>query len=118
MSKVISTVDRVGLFINLKEKNMGRPKGSKNWNRPNGNQKVCGKTIYYHRLAHDMTQAEMAKKIGISARNLQRMENDPKFKTTKSTAYKVCYEIIFNPALANPEVIALVDKWNEGDNDK
>ena len=91
----------------------GRPIGSKNYNKPNGNQSVCGKTIYYHRLAHDMTQAEMAKKIGISARNLQRMENDPKFKTTRATAYKVCYEIIFNPALANPEVIALVDKWNK-----
>jgi len=97
---------------------MGRPKGVKNKRRPNGNIKVCGQTIYYHRLAHGMTQGEMAKKIGISARNLQRMENDPKFKTTRSTAYKVCYEIIFNPALANPEVIALVDKWNEEGTDK
>ena len=97
---------------------MGRPKGVKNKGRPNGNQKVCGKTIYYHRLAHDMTQDEMAKKIGISAGILLKMENDPKFKTTRSTAYKVCYEIIFNPALANPEVLALVDKWNGEETDK
>ena len=71
---------------------MGRPKGVKNKRRPNGNIKVCGQTIYYHRLAHGMTQGEMAKKIGISARNLQR--------------------------IANPEVIALVDKWNEEGTDK
>ena len=51
-------------------------------------------------------------RAGISARTLQRMENDPNFNTTRGTAYKVAYEITFNPALANPEVIKLMDKWN------
>ena len=91
---------------------MGRPKGALNKKSPNNTNYICGNTIYYHRIAHGMSQFDMAEKIGISARTLQRMENDPNFSTTRGTAYKVAYEITFNPALANPEVIKLMDKWN------
>ena len=97
---------------------MGRPKGVKNKGRPNGNQKVCGKTIYYHRLAHDMTQDEMAKKIGLSIGTISRIESEPDFKTTRVTSYKVAYEIIFNPVPDHPEVLELIDKWNGEEIDK
>ena len=81
--------------------------------RPKQKNHICGNTLYYHRLAHGMSQGEMAKKIGLSIRTISRIENDPDFKTTRVTAYKVAYEIIFNPVPDHPEVLELIDKWNE-----
>lgn len=80
--------------------------------RPKQNNQICGKSLYYHRLAHKMSQDEMAKKIGLSIRTISRIENDPDFKTTRVTSYKVAYEIIFNPVPDHPEVLELIDKWN------
>jgi len=80
--------------------------------RKKSNNRVCGESIQMHRLAHLMSQVEMANKIGISARTLQRIENEPEFKATPVTAYKIAYELIFNPATNNPEVTKLVNSWN------
>jgi DNA-binding XRE family transcriptional regulator len=80
--------------------------------RPKENNQICGKSLYYHRLAHKMSQGEIAKKIGLSIRTISRIENEPDFKTTRVTAYKVAYEIIFNPVPDHPEVLELINKWN------
>ena len=81
--------------------------------RPKQKNHICGNTLYYHRLAHGMSQGEMAKKIGLSIRTISRIESEPNFKTTRVTSYKVAYEIIFNPVPDHPEVLELIDKWNE-----
>jgi len=91
---------------------MGRPKGVKNKRKPKNKNRICGNSLYYHRLAHKMNQGEMAKKIGLSIRTISRIESEPDFKTTRGTAYKVAYEIIFNPVPDHPEVLELIDKWN------
>ena len=80
--------------------------------RKKSNTQVCGKSVLMHRQAHLMSQVEMANKIGISARTLQRIENEPEFNATPVTAYKIAYELIFNPATNNPEVTKLVNSWN------
>ena len=80
--------------------------------RPKQKNHICGNTLYYHRLAHGMSQGEMAKKIGLSIRTISRIESEPNFKTTRVTSYKVAYEIIFNPVPDHPEVLELIDKWN------
>ena len=88
----------------MKKPRSGRPIAS--------NYEVCAKSVKMHRAAHMMSQINMAKKIGISCRTLQRVENEPGFKTTPVTAYKIAYELIFNPAIQNPDVMALLNKWD------
>ena len=80
--------------------------------RTPANHGVCGKSVKQHREAHMMSQTNLAVKIGISSRTLQRIENEPGFKTTPVTAYKIAYELIFNPAEQNPQVMALLKKWD------
>jgi len=79
--------------------------------RKKSNTQVCGKSVLMHRLAHLMSQGEMANKIGISARTLAKIENEDDFQASPVTAYKIAYELIFNPATNNPEVIKLINSW-------
>ena len=81
--------------------------------RKKSNTQVCGKSVFMHRRAHMLSQVEMANKIGISARTLQRIENEEDFKSTPVTAYKIAYELIFNPATNNPEVTKLINSWQD-----
>jgi DNA-binding XRE family transcriptional regulator len=73
---------------------------------------ICGKSVTMHRQAHMMTQIGLAKKIGVCTRTLQRIENEPEFRATPVIAYKIAYELIFNPAPINPKVTKLINSWN------
>ena len=58
-------------------------------------------------------QKEFSEKIGISMRTIQKMENDPNFRTSKRMAYKVADEIVNNPAPQNSETLNLLISWNK-----
>jgi len=60
-----------------------------------------------------MTQTELAEKIGISMRTIQKMENDLNFRTTKRMAYKIADEIVNNPPPQNSETLNLLSDWNK-----
>ena len=98
---------------NIKEKNMGRTVGSKNTKLWKSTHRVCADTVYFHRINHGMTQTELAEKIGISMRTIQKMENDLNFRTTKRMAYKIADEIVNNPPPQNSETLNLLSSWNK-----
>ena len=58
---------------------------------------ICGKTIQEYRISQGMSQTELANKIKMSLRAIQRIETDLDYRVSRKTAYKLAYQIHHNP---------------------
>ena len=85
--------------------------------RPKSTTTVCSKSIKDFREKSFMTQTDFAKKLNISMRSIQRIENDPSYSVSFKTAYLIANYMIRNPPLNedHPKVKELLNSWN---NDK
>jgi len=75
---------------------------------------ICGKSLQDYRISKGLTQTEFGGKINMNYRSIQRIENEPDYRVSRITAYKIAYQMIHSPVSEEEKPVwELVHKWNK-----
>ena len=71
-----------------------------------------GKDVFEYRTYLGLTQTELGKMFNVSIRTIQKIENEPNFKPSRKTAFKIALGMQNNkiPEEIKP-ILKIVDNW-------
>jgi len=80
-------------------------------------KRICGETIFEHRVGWGMSQKALGEKLGINIMLINKIENDPDYLASQRVALILANEIINNPPVLNREVVELMAQWEKKQED-
>jgi DNA-binding XRE family transcriptional regulator len=74
---------------------------------------ICGKSVKEFRIKSFLSQTCFGKKVGLSLRAIQKIENEENYQASLKSSYAVAKYMIENPlSEKNEQVWNLIKSWN------